>query len=87
MRVAQTVLALVLGLIVALVAALPWLAEPALRAGLRLAGQDIAFERLHVGGDGLEIEGVALGQGEQELARLRADYRWPDLLGGRLERV
>ena len=88
MRIALIVLALVLGLIVALVAALPWLAEPALRAGLRLAGQDrIDFQRLQVGWDGLEAEGIALGQADQELARLQVDYRWPDLLEGRLERV
>jgi hypothetical protein len=88
MRIVLIVLAAVLGLAVALVAALPWLAEPALRAGLRLAALDnVDFERLRFDWGDLEIEGIALGQADQEVRRVRVAWRLPDLLDGRLERV
>jgi hypothetical protein len=78
----------VLGLAVVLVAALPWLAEPALRVGLRLAAlDDVDFERLRFAWGDLELEGMALGQAHQELRRLHIVYRLPDLFDGRLERV
>jgi hypothetical protein len=81
-------LAAVLGLVVVLVAALPWLAEPALRVGLRLAAlDDVDFERLRFAWGDLELEGIALGQADQELRRLHIVYRLPDLFDGRLERV
>jgi hypothetical protein len=81
------VLAAALGLAAVLVAALPWLAAPGLRAGLRLAAPEVAFDRLRLGWQGLELEGLALGEDAQELARLRVAYSLPDLLDGRLERV
>jgi Dicarboxylate transport len=81
-------LAAVIALVALLVAALPWLAEPALRLGLRLAApHDVDFERLRFAWGDLELEGVALGQADQELGRLRVAWRLPDLLEGRLERV
>lgn len=88
MRPVLIALAAVLGLALVLVAALPWLAEPALRLGLRLAALDeVDFERLRFGWGDLELEGIALGQADQEVGRLRVVYRLPDLLDGRLERV
>ena len=88
MRLFLIALAAVLGLAAALVAALPWLAEPALRVGLRLAAlDDLDFERLRFDWGDLEIEGVVLGQADQEARRLRVAWRLPDLLDGRLERV
>ncbi|MGH6920476.1 MAG: intermembrane phospholipid transport protein YdbH family protein [Geminicoccaceae bacterium] len=88
MRLVLIALAAVLGLAAALVAALPWLAEPALRLGLRLAAlDDVDFDRLRFGWGDLELEGIALGQADQEVGRLRVVYHLPDLLGGRLERV
>lgn len=88
MRRALIALAAVAGLVALLIAALPWLAEPALRAGLRQAGlDDIRFERLRLGLGDLEVEGVVLGQQDQELGRLQVGYSLPDLLAGRLARV
>jgi Dicarboxylate transport len=87
MRPFLIALAVVLGLVAVLVAALPWLAEPALHAGLRLAAPDVTFERLRFDWGDLELEGVALGQGDQEARRVRVAWRLPDLLEGRLERV
>jgi hypothetical protein len=87
MRPFLIALAVVLGLVAVLVAALPWLAEPALRAGLRLAAPDVTFERLRFDWRDLELEGVALGQADQEARRVRVAWRLPDLLEGRLERV
>ena len=81
-------LALVVGLVIGLLAALPWLAEPALRAGLQLAGAaDVRFERLQLGWGEVELDGVAVGAPGHQLARLRVTYRLPDLLDGRLDRV
>jgi hypothetical protein len=88
MRLVLIALAAVLSLVVVLIAALPWLAEPAVRVGLRLAAlDDVRFERLHFAWGDLELEGIALGQTDQEARRLRLVYRLPDLLQGRLERV
>src|SRR5919109_5033888 len=88
MRLVLIALVAVLGLVVVLVAALPWLAEPAARVGLRLAAlDDVHFERLRFAWGDLELEGIALGRADQELRRLRLVYRLPDLLHGRLERV
>jgi hypothetical protein len=81
-------LALLVGLVIGLLAALPWLAEPALRAGLQLAGaNDVHFERLRLGWGEIELDGVAVGGPDHELARLRVTYRLPDLLSGRLDQV
>jgi hypothetical protein len=81
-------LAGVVVLVALLVAALPWLAEPALRLGLRLAAPyEVDFERLRFAWGELELEGMALGQADQELRRLRVAWRLPDLLEGRLARV
>jgi hypothetical protein len=87
MRLVLIIVAVVLGLTAALAAALPWLAEPAIRAGLRLAAPDVDFERLRFDWDHLEVEGVALGDAGQEARRLRVAWRLPDLLDGRLARV
>jgi hypothetical protein len=84
---------LVRGALVALVVlgltalASPWLAAPALRAGLHLAGvEDLHFDRLEIGFARAELSGLRLGPAPgQEAARLRADYRLGDLLRGRLE--
>ena len=87
MRLVLIALAALLGLAAALVAALPWLAEPAVRAGLRLAAlNDVEFAHLRFDWGDLELEGVALGE-DQEARRLRVAWRLPDLLHGRLERV
>ncbi|HEX5078899.1 MAG TPA: YdbH domain-containing protein [Geminicoccaceae bacterium] len=81
-------LAVALGVVAALVAALPWLAEPALRIGLRLATPDgVDFARLRFAWGDLELDDVEVGKAGQELGRLRVIYRLPDLLAGRLERV
>jgi hypothetical protein len=88
MRIVLIALAAALGLAVVLVAALPWLAEPALRAGLRLAALDnVDFERARFDWGDLEIEGIAVGQADQEVRRLRVTWRLANLLDGRLERV
>jgi hypothetical protein len=87
MRPFLIALAVVLGLVAVLVAALPWLAEPALHAGLRLAAPDVTFERLRFEWGELELEGAAVGQADQEVRRVRVAWRLPDLLEGRLERV
>jgi Dicarboxylate transport len=64
-----------------------WLAEPALRAGLRLAGvEDLHFDRLSIGLARAGLFGLRLGPPPgQEAARLQADYRLGGLLQGRLE--
>lgn len=88
MRLVLIALVAVLGLVVVLVAALPWLAEPAARVGLRLAAlDDVHFERLRFAWGDLELEGITLGPADQELRRLRLVYRLPEVLQGRLERV
>jgi hypothetical protein len=77
-----------LGLAAVLIGALPWLAEPVLRAGLRLAAPgEVDFDRLRFGWGDLALEGVALGEEGQEARRLRIVYRLPGLLDGGLARV
>jgi Dicarboxylate transport len=85
MRLVLIGFAVVLGVVAAL-AALPWLAEPAVRAGLRLAAPEVRFERLRFGWGDLEVEGIALGA-DQAARRLRVAWRLPDLLAGGLARV
>jgi hypothetical protein len=87
MRRVLIALAVAAGLAAALAATLPWLAEPAVRAGLRLAAPDVAFERLRFDWGQLEVEGIKLGATDQEARQLRVAWRLPDLLAGRLAQV
>ncbi|MGH6943700.1 MAG: hypothetical protein ACREH6_05710, partial [Geminicoccaceae bacterium] len=78
---------LVLACLVAAVAAFP---GTALRLALRAADvEPVAFENLRLGAHSLELDGLTLGASppQQRLQRLRVDYRWPDLLEGRLTSV
>jgi len=79
----------ILLVVVVLLAALPWLAGPALRAGLDAADLDaVAFEEVKVGLRGAEVIGLAIGRPPvHRIAHLRATYAPSGLIAGRIERV
>lgn len=79
----------VLVLLVLAAAFLAWQPALLLRAGLWLTAQDqIAFDDLQIGLNGLELSGVRIGDPpEHRLARLRVGYQLRRLMRGRAEEI
>ncbi|MEM7024304.1 MAG: YdbH domain-containing protein [Pseudomonadota bacterium] len=87
MRILFIAVAVLVGLILATAAALPWLAEPALRLGLRLAAiNNVNFADLRFAWGEIEVDGLVLDP-DQRLDKLRIIYQPQQLLDGRVEHV